>query len=295
LNALLEFTPTSRTRLGVGGEYKDSRDPRGTGRAEGLPIAGFQVDPDEWHHFKVEGNAAYGVEDARVRVEGDVGYITKEYDNNRLFTATRDRDDTYGAGRLFYQVAPKTALLVEGRITDYSYQTVAPLSLSLDSNDYQIYGGITWEALNKTTGTVKFGYLQKDFDAAGRASGDAFNWDVSVVWRPRTYSVVTLSTSRQFDETNGTGNFIERDNYAAAWTHDWGNRVSTTANISYSVDSFDPTTREDDIFNAGVRLDYAMRRWLTLGAGYVYEDRDSNNNFFDYDRNLFLLTARISL
>jgi len=295
LDAKFEYTPTSRTRLGIGGEYLDSHDPRGTGRAEGVAIGGFQQTYDEWHQFSVAGNMAYGVDTAQARVEGDAGYITKTYDNNRLFTATRDRDDTYAAGRLFYQVGPKTSLVAEGRVTDYAYQTTSPLASSLDSQDYQVSGGVTWKALNKTTGTVKLGYLTKTFDAAGRADGNAFNWDVEVEWRPRTYSVVALSTSRQFDETNGTGNFIERDNYAIAWTHDWGNQVSTTADFSYSNDSFAPTTREDDLLDLGVRVNYAMRRWLTLSAGYRYEDRDSNRNAFDYQRNLILFTADFAL
>ena len=256
----------------------------------------MNLEPDAWHHFKVEGNAGYGLlEDAKARLEGDVGYISKRYDNNRTLTATRDRDDTYGSGRLFFRAGPKTELVVEGRIAHVSYQFPAPLTASLDSDTYQILGGFTWQALNKTTGTVKLGYINKDFYAANRVDGDAVNWEVNVEWRPRTYSVVNLSTSRTFTETNGAGNFIQHDTFAIDWTHDWGNQVSSTVDFSYSNDSFDPTTREDDLINTGVQLNYAMRRWLTLSAGYRYDERDSNRNAFDYERNVILFTASITL
>lgn len=293
IGAVLEFQPTNRFFAGISGEYKDTRDPRGTARAEGLAIGRILRDPDEWHHFKVEGSMAYGLESARARLEGDVGYITKEYDNNRTLTAIRDHDDTFAAGRLFYRLAPKTSLVVEGRITDYEYQTTPVLGSTLDSVNYQIFGGVTWEALNKTTGTVKFGYIDKDFDSAVRGDSDAFNWEVEVVWTPRSYSVVTLSTSREFDETNGAGNLIESDIYSANWTHHWRDHISSTVEFTYINDTFQPTTREDDLLNIGLRLNYDVRNWLTLSAGYSYDERDSNRNAFDYERNLFLVTADI--
>ena len=294
LSAQFELTPNSRTRLGISGEYKDAHDPRGTGRAEGLAIGRFQPYPDEWHHFKVEGNMAYGSEASRGRFDGDVGYLSKRYDNNRVLTAYRDRDDTYGNGNFYYQVAPKTSLVVGGGIIDHNYRTASLLGASLDSTDYQVSGGITWDALNKTTGTVRFGYINKDFTSAARASSNAFNWDVEVVWTPRTYSIVTLTTSRKYDETNGTGNLIQRDTYSAKWTHFWRDRLSSTVDFSYMNDSLKPTTREDDLINAGVQLNYDMRRWLTLSAGYHYDERDSNRNAFDYERNLFLISASIT-
>ena len=224
-----------------------------------------------------------------------MGFITKEYDNNRTATATRDRDDTSGAARLFYRIAPKTSLVVEGRITNYEYQTGSPLAPGLDSFDYNILAGITWEALNKTTGAIKVGSKDKDFDDAARQDGDAFNWEVEIVWSPRTYSIVTLSTSRDFNETNGTGNFIESDTYSVNWSHYWTEHVSTTVDFTYIEDTFDPTTRADDKINVGILLNYDIRNWLTLSGGYRYDERDSNRSAFDYERNIFLISTTISL
>ena len=45
----------------------------------------------------------------------------------------------------------------------------------------------------------------------------------------------------------------------------------------------------------GVSVNYKMRRWLELGGGYRYDERDSTINLFDYDRNIFELIATIAL
>ena len=290
----LGYQPTSRFSAGLTGEYKSSRDPRGTGRAEGLAIGRYARDPDRWHHFKVEGNMAYGLQSGGSRLEAAGGYVSKRYDNNHVLTDYRDHDDIYGDGNFFFQVAPKTSLVVGGGITNHHYRVNSLLGASIDSTDYQFSGGITWKALSKTTGTIRFGYINKDFVSVHRANRSSFNWDAEVTWTPRSYSVVVLNTSRTFDETNGTGNFIQRDTYSVKWTHFWLDRLSSTVNLSYAEETFDPTSRQDGLINAGVQFNYDMRNWLTLSAAYLHDERDSNRNAFDYKRNVYLVTANVT-
>jgi hypothetical protein len=45
----------------------------------------------------------------------------------------------------------------------------------------------------------------------------------------------------------------------------------------------------------GLRAGYKFRRWLTLGAEYTHSNRDSNTPVFEYDKNLYLLTATASM
>ena len=53
--------------------------------------------------------------------------------------------------------------------------------------------------------------------------------------------------------------------------------------------------REDQTETIGVRLDYQMRRWLVLGGGLTSKASDSTLNVYDVDRNIFFLSAQISL
>ncbi|MFQ5661080.1 MAG: outer membrane beta-barrel protein [Gammaproteobacteria bacterium] len=288
------FQPTSRFYSALKGEFKDTRDPRGTGRAEGVSTV-LQADPDEWHSFGVEGNLGYGSKQAIARVEVDAGFVTKEYDTNRAFTFVRDRDDSYGAARFFYRLAPKTSLVLEGRAVHFEYDRNAPGAPSLDSNVFRGLGGITWEATYKTTGFLKVGYIDKEFASGLRQDDNAVTWEVGIEWRPRTYSIVNIATSRDFQETNGAGDFIQHDMVSFNWNHAWLKRLSSVVDFSYAKDMFDPTAREDDLINAGISINYNIRRWLTIGAGYHYRDRDSSDSVFDFHRNIYELTARITL
>jgi len=296
LRAEYEYTPTSRIFAAVRSEYFDTHDSRGEFRTEGATATVVEAEPDEWHHWAIEGNAAYGAKSAKGRIEADLGYLDKTYDNNRAVTFVRDRDNTYGAARLFYRIRPKTNVVLEARATKFNYDRDAPGSASLDSLGTTILAGVTWEATFKTTGFAKIGFVDKDFDSSRRADDDDIAWEAGVEWRPRTYSIFTLETSSGHLETNGTGDFISHDEIKFGWRHDWRTRISTQVDFTYAEESFDDiTSREDEIINAGGHVYYEMRRWLNLGAGYRYDERDSSTNLFDYDRNLFELLVNITL
>jgi len=293
-----EYTPTRRTFVGIQGEYFKSHDDRGTGQSEG--VGNLVTTPDKWHHYMIEGNGRYGTEKSKGRGELDLGYISKEYDNHRSRTFVRDRDDTYANARFYYRLMPKTSLLIEGRFTDFNYDQDATGIPSLDSDLYRILAGVTWKSTFKTTGTATIGYIQKDFDSGSRDDDGDFTWEVGVEWRPRTYSIFTLNTSRDYLETNGFGDFIKEDSVDAGWTHQWHKvspRLSSSVDFRYAEDTYPDTGtgREDDYWNVGVAVNYKMRRWLDISGGYTYDERDSNINLLDYDRNFFELSVNVAL
>ena len=45
----------------------------------------------------------------------------------------------------------------------------------------------------------------------------------------------------------------------------------------------------------GVRINYKVQRWLTLGGELINTDRDSNNAAFKYKRNIYSLTLGATL
>ncbi|MEM7027416.1 MAG: outer membrane beta-barrel protein [Pseudomonadota bacterium] len=289
-----QYSPTSRISLGLSGEYLDTHDARGTGAAEGT--GAVQTNPDEWRHLKFDGNFSYGAESAKGRFELDAGFINKDYENNRSTTAVRDREDTYGSGRFYYRLMPKTSLLLEGRAINFNYDTDSVGSASLDSTTSRVLFGVTWEGTYKTTGTAQIGYIRKDFDADARSTGEDISWEFGVEWQPRTYSTVTLNTSRDFNETNGTGNFIITDSIDLGWSHNWTDRIRTTLSFRYAEDSFDQDTtgREDEKLAFGANIIYELRNWVEIGAGYDYDERESNDNTFDYEKNIANIFATIA-
>lgn len=292
LRAEYEYQPTSRIFTALRGQYVDTRDPRGTGASEGGLTSA--TDPDEYNTLAILGEAGYGSEEAKGRVEFDIGFMGKDYTNNRATTFVRDRDEFHGSARAFYRFMTRTNFVLEGRARNFNYEQDATGTAGLDSTTMKYLAGVTWDATYKTTGFAKIGVIDKDFDSSARADDDALLWEVGVEWQPRTYSTFTLSTQRDFTETNGTGDFVEESSVNVGWQHAWRERLSSSVNFTFAMDDY-TTTREDDRINASATVNYELRRWLNLGAGYTYDERDSNTNAFDYDRNKFELTAIITL
>jgi hypothetical protein len=69
--------------------------------------------------------------------------------------------------------------------------------------------------------------------------------------------------------------------------------VSTNLGGSYLTRDYQGFDRDDDISRVNVGVDYTIRRGIRLGAEYKYHSKNSSQRFFDYDDNIFMLSADI--
>ncbi len=281
-----EFVFSSRIGLRLGVDYDQGHDARGsTDRVGGEK-------PDLYRISGVSGLFAFGGNDARGRVELEAGSSNKRYKNNRTTTFASDRDTDNLAGRFFARVAPKTSLLVEARVDKLDYSSTTSV---FDSKEYRYLVGVTWDATAATSGTVKVGQIRKEFTSASIRDFSGTGWDANVQWAPRTYSRLGLSTAKTFGESTGLGDFILTKRYGATWTHDWNSRLSTIANIGRAEDDFTNNVRSDSTDSIGFRVDYKVRRWLTIGGEFSNAERDSNISTFRYKKNIYTLSLAATL
>jgi polysaccharide biosynthesis protein VpsM len=266
-------------------DYVRGHDPRGSTDRD------IQAEPDRYRLVAPGVLVAYGTPGASGRVELYVNDASRRYRNNRATTAFSDRDVTEFGGAFYWRVAPRTYAVVEARKTELDYKSsLSPLS----GEERRIFGGVIWEATAATTGTVKIGRLQKRFDNTFPESKHT-SWEALVTWAPRTYSKFDLYTGRYPTESTGLGSYILTDASGVVWNHAWSSYLNTEVNLRFQRDEYQGFNRSDDIRSIGLRAGYKFRRWLTLGAEYTYTQRDSNISVFEYDRNLYLLTATLSM
>jgi hypothetical protein len=265
--------------------YARNHDPRGsTDRA-------IQDRPDRYRLSAPGITVAHGTPGAAGRVEVYYNDATKRYLNNRTTTIGSDRDSKELGGAFYWRVMPRTYALVDVRRTEQDYKlSTSPFS----STERRIYGGVSWEATAATTGTIKVGSLKKRFESEV-PDYSSTAWEALITWLPRTYSRFDIYTARFPTESTGLGNFIQSDATGVIWTHSWNSLLSTALNARYQKDDYQGVNRKDDIKSLGIKVGYKFRRWLTLGAEYTHTQRDSNVNFFEYDKNLYLLTATASM
>jgi hypothetical protein len=187
-------------------------------------------------------------------------------------------------------------VLVGAQHRDIHYTDFSPPPTQSSTENYY-FGGLKWEATAATTGMIRLGYLQKNFDSSAIKDYSSFAWDAGIRWSPLTYSVFDFITSKRTQESTGVGSAIASSNYGVTWNHAWSSRLRTQALASYRKDDFIDSSpdRLDKTAAFGAKVSYDFRRWLIFGAEYTHTDRNSNQTIYDYKRNLYLLTVGATL
>ncbi len=277
-------------------EYYDGHEKRGTGLIEGDIV--FATDePVEYTKTSFGGDYTYGSKEGQGRVMLAADSADYEYENFREFTRYRDYTANTFAGTFFWKLAPRTDALFEATATNNDYDEDDPFDPAgtLTSDEYNYLVGVEWDATAKTSGHVKVGMYDRQYDSNAREDDEGFTWEVGVTWLPRTYSAVDLITRRFTQETNGLGDAVNTQDYSLAWSHNWNQRAQTTLRGQYFIEDYQGASREDDNYVGEARFDYEYRRWMDLGVGYRYEDRDSDIDDFNFSANIVFFEAKLSL
>ena len=282
----LDMALDHRNFLKLGLDWIKGHDPRGS---TDRPIGEY---PDRYEVTSPFATYAFGAPGAKGRIELYAGEAMRRYLNNRDVTVGSDRDTREYGGAFYWRAMPRTYLMAEARETEIDYR-ISDSPLSADETRY--YVGVTWEATAATTGTVKYGRLQRDFKLASLQDFSGPSWEASITWLPRTYSKFDFYSARQTNESTGLGDFIVTTVAGVAWNHAWSSYLSSVVDLRYQKDQYHGFDRKDEIKTLGVKMGYRLRRWLTLGAEYTFIQRDSNVPQFDYNKNVYLLTATASM
>lgn len=225
----------------------------------------------------------------------------RTYQNFEETTAFFDRRTRRTTGTLYYNLSGKTALLVEGRQETVAYDRVRSGDVTLDAEEFTGLVGVAWEATAKTSGYLKWGYYDRDFDAAVREDSDDTRWDVAVTWAPRSYSTFTFTAAQSSDETQSldvasTGDFIERDMVGVRWDHTLSARTRFSVEYQAGTDDYAGSLgRQDDRTLWSASLTRILDRWISVKASYEYEQADSKDEALSYERNRFFVGVDMTL
>lgn len=286
-----DFDFSSRANLKVVADYLMKSDPRGFT----LASSGTNS-PNKYHQGDIGGTFAYGAAGAQGRIELEVFLTDKRYVNNRAVTTGLDYDSQRYGGTFFWRVGPKTEWLIQGTQlrTDYSSST------SLQDNvENRALTGLKWEATALTTGTAKIGYSERKYSSPLAAQQKARGgiWEVGIRWSPLTYSIVDFATGKRFTDSQAgpASTYAKVEYLTLAWTHGWSERMRSILSGAYEDDTYAGISREDKVGYVSSKLEYDMRRWLTLGAEYKFSERDSNVDGSSYKQNLLMFSLRATL
>ncbi|MDX8396301.1 MAG: outer membrane beta-barrel protein [Mariprofundaceae bacterium] len=282
---------SKRARLDVGLNYTRSHDQRGSTFTGIIARLIGSNDPDQWHQVSIATAFEYGREGAKMKLAANGSYAVKRYDNNRLFTRSQDVNNTLIGGTLYYRVRSHLYFLFEPSYDIFDYrQARSPF----DSQELTLFGGATWEATAKTTGTIKVGWQHRKLTFSDSVNS-GLSWDAAITWNPSSNAEWQFNTSFAGSESSGaSGSFVQALNNELNWSHQWGHKLKHEARFAIGRDKFIGTTRIDHLTDASASLVYNLKRWLEISAGYAYSKRSSNQVLSSYKQHVFSLAFHIA-
>lgn len=251
-------------------------------------------EPDRWRRHHAGINATFGrawSSVLRTKAGFGIGFQQSgiRYLNNNQGPRDFDRQSFALKGR--YNLGSKLSLVADAGVSlsDYTDPTTP-----LDSREVSALAGVAWEATAKTTGEVKLGVLEKDFDDSGQSDFSGVNFDFKVEWSPRTFSTFTAYGSRDTSDTGQGGGSAVVDTAGLRWRHGFSSRLVTETGFEFQQADFE-SNRKDDFFQFDVAAVYRLNRFVHLRSGFEYLTRDSSNPAADYDNSIVFIELNVSL
>ncbi|MDD1792962.1 outer membrane beta-barrel protein [Enterovibrio sp. ZSDZ42] len=294
---------SQRSGFGINYTYEKSHEARGTGILAGDELTTIATEPVRYALHNANVTHVYGAEDSTGRIESNLRYENKVYENYRDLTAPgfvalstrfKDYDEVAGSLAFYYKVFPATDLLVEVDLADRQYKLGDPNNGQSQNNlDAYYLVGAKWDITGKTTGKLRLGIQDKNYEDETREDFNGFSWDLDLTWEPLTYSMISISAAQSAIDPDQGNNFINQTSFGASWKHFWLTNVYSDLALNSVDDDYSQSTREDDLIAASFNLGYEFREDTEIRVGWRYEDNDSSIETNRYSQNVWYLGTNL--
>ncbi|WP_447987238.1 surface lipoprotein assembly modifier [Nitrospira sp. Nam74] len=300
----LQFNFPWGGRLDLQGQHKLGHDPRGSA---------FDLQNLEVNKWTANGfTAQMGYDGTRLGAVFTTQILRWDFLNNDQ-GIYRNQLSNYVGLTLTGTVSRRTSILVDFHLI----QTIYDQNKNLDGTVYTGSVGARWDITGKTTGEFLVGYQVLKFDKApvqqegpilsqfnrepGKDTAPGFFVSGSLSWKPTSGLTLVLQPYRTIQQTVLLGTFFFTStgvNLSAV--QKLTGRMDATLNAGLERDKFDsslstgPTgsSRSDTLKNIAVGVNYRAVKWLGISFQYVFEDRTSNVQQFNYFANTVMVSLQ---
>jgi len=266
------------------------------------------LDVNKWTANSVIGQVEYDGARSAVRLNAQSTRWTFLNNNQGII---RDSLNNYGGLTFIRDLTGITSVL-----TGISaFQQIYDENKNLDNVRYQINAGATWRPSELISGEVVAGYQYVKYTYAAvnqpppvlsqfnrvNDSFDNFFFMGNLNWQATSLMNVTLQAYRTVQQTVSVSGslFPTVTGVNLAATHSLTDSTTATFNLGFEQDQFQNSSgstnvsdRTDFLKNVAVGLRYRAIKWVGLGFQYIYENRSSNQNQFEYFANTFMVSAQ---
>ncbi len=289
---VVDVTRAAAIKLSAG--YHHNEENRG---ADDTPGLAKTVTEYQQADLGLEGRYKAGM----VRVSPFASYSLSDYDDvSRIGGGVANNDDRdrqqYGYGlELGYEFMRGYEAFVRGEGSNIEYDdSVDDNGFKRDSVGYRGTAGVNFAITKLIEGRVGVGYGMRDYDDARFGNQEAIAVDVGLDWSVTALTTVNLEGFQRFNETTTA---------SSAGTSEVGGKVSVVHSLreninlsgyaGYSNEEFEGVARDDDRYEAGLKVGYLINRNFELGAGYDFAFEDQKTVGKVTENEVYIgLTAR---
>ncbi|TXI81876.1 MAG: hypothetical protein E6Q40_13100, partial [Cupriavidus sp.] len=290
-NGKLNWTPLTRHRFSADFTTRYSHDQFGAFRTE----TGFDPSEglDKWLQTDVNGIYRFGAPGALINLETAAGWTGRRYDTNRDQTEFLDFRIWKVRETAYFNVSSKTSLVAEVIRSDFGYYHEYNGQPSRDFIETRYRAGVHWVATGTTSGDLRIGRLHRSFENPNRDNVNGLDWSATASWAPQTYSVFTIQTGNQSQQSYVAGVQLIQNRYGVVdWTHSFSNYFRTRLAYSRINSEFVGSPRVDNINTYAIEANYLATKRLMGTAGAAFTRRNSNVADRDYDDTSVYLGVR---
>lgn len=163
-------------------------------------------------------------------------------------------------------------------------------ALNADSDDYYFNVGSRGEFTAKLSGKFNLGYNLRKFEASNRDDETGLGVNAGLVYAYSPKTNLTLDLSRDFSvASNAAATEVSSAMFGAttSLTAEW----SVSANLGYYQYDYLSGGRTDDYMLAAVGVTYAYNEYVSLEAGYTYNDNSSDLAGATFSANVITFAA----
>ncbi|MDD2806240.1 MAG: DUF5777 family beta-barrel protein [Elusimicrobiales bacterium] len=219
------------------------------------------------------------------------------YNNYVSNNPTLDREETQVGFDLDYKWQPKTKLFLSYRHGILNYQT----GFTNDANFDNVEVGATGQIAPKVQGTVKAGMQARKYDEDlndAKNTATTAQYSAQAMWKPVEKTDVVLLAKRGNVETNyGDARYYTSTLTDLTITREV-RKVKVGLGLNYedvrysdknSTLSATDKKRADENASVRVTAEYNIQKWLKADFAFIYKDRSSNFDNFEYKDNTLAL------
>jgi len=206
----------------------------------------------------------------------------------------RDQDLYAAQLRAGYRISPGFDFVAKARGVRQLNEPEGPGLEKRNSKGYEIAAGLAFETDPLIRWRILGGYGVRNFDRPGLASVATSLLEAQAQWLATHRLTFTATASRQISDEFGADDNGRIENIASlAADYEIRHDLFASFNVGLREADFIGSSRTDDIFEAGVSLDYYYTKNMHFTLGYSYETRDSNEANFDLDRSLVRIGGKL--